>query len=102
MPILTGDETRLEILRLRAREADPRTGGARARADLPVARLPVGGAAWLAQASRTRGTVLVSLSRPRARVQCLLQLLRRHEQLRYRGLPERQRHRTPPNLESGR
>ena len=60
------------------------------------------GAAPRARGARARGPVLSALPRARAPVQCLLQLLRRHEQRRDRGLPEGQRHRPPSDLEGGR
>ena len=69
---------------------------------LPVEGLPIRGRASRAARPGPRGTVLSVLPRSRAPVQRLLQLLRRHEQCRGRGLPEGQRDRPSADLEGRR
>ena len=75
----------------------------RARAArVPVAGLRGGRHAPRAEGPRPRRRVSALLPRPCARIQPVLQLLRRHERRRGGRLAEGRGHRPPPDLEDGR
>ena len=100
--ILRSNEAGFQILRLRPRAAGRCAPAAQDGTGLPVEGLPAGRRASRAAGPGARGRVLSVLPRSRAPVQCLLQLLRRHEQRRGRGLPEGQRDRPSADLEGRR
>src|SRR5215470_15855757 len=77
--ILRGNEARLEILRLRARQTRPRQGCGPGGAALPMEGLQRPRPLPRPHGTWARGPVPATVPRSRARVQRLLQLLRRHE-----------------------
>ena len=100
---MVGHETRLAICSTASGSSpsEDRTSRVGSAAGVPVAGLRLRGDASRAQGAAARERVLALLSRARARVQQLLQLLRRDERRRGRALPEGRRDRPPADLEDG-
>ena len=86
--------------RIRVKPGEDRRAAA-GRAVLRVEGLRQHRDASRAQGPAARERVLALLPRPRARVQPLVQLLRRHERGRRLEVPEGRRHRPPADLEDG-